>query len=415
MYSNRLLPEMIETVIDENLDRIRSDLVSRGLTCDRLLEDVLDHVCCQVEEGMQAGDDFETSYGRVLGSIGERRLYEIQHQTLLLLDKKFQRMKKFTYVFGLSSALITILGAFLKRMHWPGSGIFLTLGIAMIVLVFLPLYFVTNYREQAEKKNPVYPIVGYLTLALLLTGALFKIQHWPGAGSILLLSSGFLIIGFLPLYVVNVFQRAGREKVTLPYVVMLLVGIAVAIVLLNVNMSRITLELYREEAMQNDIHIEQVQQRTAGLLDMAEESLPEGPLRSVSGIHDQARSLQVRIAAMQEGMFAFVGEPGASIENAEALDNRRAGREVIDEQGNGREFLLESMEYREMLKEAVGDPVTWSQIEDHLEFTGDIWRIEYGGRTVLNEPLVKNYYKLSDASRGIALSEYVAVRYLVGQ
>jgi len=54
----------------------------------------------------------------------------------------------------------------------------------------------------------------------------FKRLHWPGAGILLLLSAGFLIIGFIPLYVVNAFQRAGREKVTLPYVVMLLVGIA---------------------------------------------------------------------------------------------------------------------------------------------------------------------------------------------
>ena len=32
----------------------------------------------------------------------------------------------------------------------------------------------TNYREQTEKKNPVYAIVGYLTLALLLAGALSR-------------------------------------------------------------------------------------------------------------------------------------------------------------------------------------------------------------------------------------------------
>jgi len=31
----------------------------------------------------------------------------------------------------------------------------------------------------------------------------FKRLHWPGAGILLLLSAGFLIIGFIPLYVVN--------------------------------------------------------------------------------------------------------------------------------------------------------------------------------------------------------------------
>ena len=66
-----------------------------------------------------------------------------------------------------------------------------------------------------------------------------------------------------------------------------------------------------------------------------------------------------------------------------------------------------------MLFEMVKDPVTRNQIEDHLEFTGSVWPHEYGVRDVVNDPLAKNYYKLSDASKGIVLSEYVAISYLL--
>ena len=121
-------------------------------------------------------------------------------------------MKNFTYLFGLTSAIITIVGSLFKKMHWPGAGILITVGLVLIVLVFLPLYFITNYREQAEKKNPIYAIVGYLTLALLLAGAVFKIMHWPGAGKMIYASIGFLLIGFVPLYVVNAFQRIYIHK-----------------------------------------------------------------------------------------------------------------------------------------------------------------------------------------------------------
>ena len=117
---------MIAATIDDNYERIKGDLVSRGLTYDRLIDDVLDHVCCMVEEYMNQGTDFESSYDRVLKTIGEKRLPEIQHQTLLNLNKKFQRMKNFTYLFGMSSALITLIGALFKKMHWPGAGILLT-------------------------------------------------------------------------------------------------------------------------------------------------------------------------------------------------------------------------------------------------------------------------------------------------
>ena len=159
---------MIAAVVDDNYERIKSDLARLGLTYDRLIDDMLDHVCCMVEENMEEGSDFESSYSQVLDTIGEKSLPEIQHQTLLNLDKKFQRMKNFTYIFGLSSAVLTILGSFFKRMHWPGAGIMITVGLVLIVLVFLPLYFISNHREQVEKKNPVYAIVGYLTIALLL-------------------------------------------------------------------------------------------------------------------------------------------------------------------------------------------------------------------------------------------------------
>jgi hypothetical protein len=80
---------MITAIIDDNYERIKADLVSRGLTYDRLMDDLLDHVCCMVEEFMEKGSDFESSYSLVLGSIGDNRLTEIQHQTLLNLDKKF--------------------------------------------------------------------------------------------------------------------------------------------------------------------------------------------------------------------------------------------------------------------------------------------------------------------------------------
>jgi len=404
---------MIAAVIDDNYDRIRSDLIRLGLSYDRLIDDMLDHVCSMVEECMGDGEDFESSYRQVLDSIGEKRLPEIQHQTLLNLDKKFQRMKNFTYVFGLSSAILTILGSFFKRMHWPGAGIMITVGMVLIVFVFLPLYFITNHKEQVERKSPVYAIVGYLTIALLLAGATFKIQHWPGAGYMIYISIGFILIGFIPLYVVNAFQRSGKEKTNLPYIVMLLVGIACVMLMGNINMSKDLLDIYRVEALANEDQVEEAQQRTADLLKLSGDSSHMDQVAIISKIHDQARNLQVMIRDMQEGMIAFVDQPGASIEEVRWLDNKNAGREAILENGTGEAFILESRKYAAMLDELVKDPVTNAQIEDHLEFVKLFWEYEHGPKGVIDSPLMKNYYKNTDASKGIALAEYVAISSLL--
>ena len=404
---------MIAAAIDDNLDRIRSDLVRLGLTYDRLMEDVLDHVCCLVEENMNEGDDFESSYDRVLDTIGDRQLPNIQHQTLINLDKKFQRMKNFTYLFGLTSALLTIVGAFFKKMHWPGAGILITVGIVLVVLVFLPLYFITNYREQAEKKNPVYAIVGYITLLLLLAGALFKIMHWPGANIMIQGGIGFLIIGFIPLYVVNAFQRGGSEKVRLPYIVMLVVGISIVMLFSNVRMSKFLLDIYLEEALDNEHGAMEVQGRTAKLMDLVHDSAYADRQATVLKIHDQARGLQGLIKDMQDGIREAVDQPGVSIAEVRGKDIRRSKWNALLDYEMEEAFLRESLKFREMLDEMLLDPVIRSQIDDHLEFTGKVWHHEVGIRYNVGEPLMKIYFKLTDASIGIALTEYVAIEYIL--
>ena len=404
---------MIAANIEDNYDRIRSDLIRLGLSYDRLLDDMLDHVCCMVEEFMEQGSDFEASYHQVLDSIGEKSLPEIQHQTLLNLDKKFQRMKNFTYLFGLSAAIITIVGSLFKRMHWPGAGVLITVGMMLIVFVFLPLFFITSHREQTERKNPVYAIVGYLTIAFLLAAAVFKIMHWPGAGYLVYGSIGFILIGFIPLYVVNVFQKSGKEKANLPYIVMLLVGIACVMLMGNVNVSKDLLDVYLEESISNQERVEEVQERTTRLLELARDSAHSDQLATISQIHNQARDLQVMINGMQEGMIAFVGQPGASIDEVHPLDNKNAGREAILENGAGSAFITEAKQFATMLDEMVEDEVANNQIEDHLEFASLVWDFEHGWDGVRESPLMKNYFKNTDASKGIALAEYVAISYLL--
>jgi len=360
---------------------------------------------------MEEGDDFESSYNMVLDSIGENRLPEIQHQTLLNLDKKFQRMKNFTYIFGLSAAILTIIGSLFKRMHWPGAGIMIVVGLALVVLVFLPLYFITSYREQTERKNPVYPIVGYLTLALLLAGASFKVMHWPGAGMMLNISIGFLLIGFVPLYVVNVFQKSGKERVYLPYIVMLLVGIACVVLISVVNMSKDRLDVYIDGALANEKQVELVEEQTAGLLQLAEDSAHLDQLATITRIHNQVRDMQVMVTGMQEGMIAFVGQSGVTIEEIKGKDNKQAGREAMLEHGEGSAFIMEAKKFAAMLNELVKDPAVRAQITDHLEFTSPVWDYAYNG--VANSPLVVNYYMNTDAAKGIALAEYTAIAYLL--
>ena len=399
--------------IDQNLDRIRSELKRRGLTFEPLMEDLLDHVCCMIEVQMGGGIDFETSYHRVLGQIGSNQLPEIQHQTLLNLDKNHQRMKNFTYLFGLASALVTILGSIFKRMHWPGAGILITVGIIFIVVVFLPLYFFISYREQSEKKNPVYPIVGYLTLALLLAGALFKIMHWPGANYLVQSGLAILLIGFVPLYMVNAFQRGGKEKVRLPYLVMLIVGIAIVILFSRVSLTREAVDLYVEESIKADQNIHDIEARTLKLVDLSLDSISSGKQDHVRRIHDKAEELQSKLDAIREMLLSAVNQTGTSIDQVAGKD--RTKKLWIDDDifVAEDEFLSEARAFLTMIEDMLLDPVLRVQIDGYMDFTRKIWKYTNGDHFSTGEPLVVNYYLISRISREVALAEYVSIQYIV--
>jgi hypothetical protein len=406
---------MIAEVIDSNIERIRSDLETRGLTYDRLQEDILDHVCCLVEERMEHGEDFDTSYNQVLNHIGESTLGNLQHQTILLLDKKFQRMKNFTYLFGLSSALLAILGTLFKKMHWPGAGILLTVGIGLVILVFLPLYFIISYREQPEKKNPVYAIVGYLTLTLTLIAAIFKIQHWPGAGTLIEFSMVLILVGFVPLYLVNAFQRAGKKQIGLPYVVMLLIGISITLIAFNINVSKDLLDVYRAGTIDNNETVELVNEKSAALIERANDTAYDNVRETILEIQKEAASIHALIDEMQSGMKLYIQQPGVTVEELKEIDNKGAGREAILDSGTGQTFARTVNWYADWLVEMIDDPVVALQIKDHLDFAGDVWPYEYGVRDVEADPFMKTYYRLSDVAAGVALSEFASINYLLHQ
>jgi hypothetical protein len=399
--------------IDQNLDRIRSDLARRGLTYEPLMEDLLDHVCCLLEDRMRGGTDFETSYDQVLGVIGERQLPDIQHQTLLNLDIKHQRMKNFTYFFGLTSALVAILGAFFKRMHWPGASILIAVGIVFIVAVFLPLYFIISYREQSEKKNPVYPIVGYLTLALLLAGGLFKIMHWPGAGYVTTFSLGFLLVGFIPLYVVNAFQKGGSEKVRLPYLVMLIVGISLVMLFANVNISKYAVDIYTGEITTAEQAVNDIDKRTDQLLLIAQDSVDAEVQAQIFRIHDQATGLQVILDELRDELLESVDQPGASIQDVKGKDIRR---KIWNDEGmfeKETEFINGARVFNSMLDEMFLDPVIRAQINENMEFTREIWPYEFGEKNFVGEPFIVNYHMIKKISERIALTEYISIKYIM--
>jgi hypothetical protein len=147
-------------------------------------------------------------------------------------------MKQKIYILGLITIAIIILGALLKINHWPGGGQLIIIGIIMLVLVFLPLALRNHYRTEGNSKNLTLYVVTWLTCFVVFGGMLFKIMHWPGAGKGLMLALPFPYVVFLPVFLAVTAKDKSFSIYNTIYVLFLLAGISVFSALLAMNVSK---------------------------------------------------------------------------------------------------------------------------------------------------------------------------------
>ena len=122
-------------------------------------------------------------------------------------------MKRAERILGISGVSLLILGEFFKYNHWPGAGVMITLGVALFNFGYLPFQLSLQWREARTGLQKFYLIFRFVTFFIILTGFIFKVQHWPGAGLGLILGSIML-----PSYLILYFVLRARGQGKLPFI-----------------------------------------------------------------------------------------------------------------------------------------------------------------------------------------------------
>ena len=186
---------------EKQVDYILNDIRRNGIQTEELQLNLLDHICCVIENEMSPENDFDEIYRSVLPRFFKKELKEIQEETdLLLTFKNYYTMKKVMLRSGMFSAIAFTIGAMFKIMHWPGAGMMLVLAITSVSFVFLPIFFLVKKKEVKEKKEKFILGFGAFFGVLFCISTMFKIMHWPGANMLWLIGLGVLFFLFLPLY-----------------------------------------------------------------------------------------------------------------------------------------------------------------------------------------------------------------------
>lgn len=136
---------------DEQIEYIANNLKFYGVKSEELKEDLLDHICTYMETGDFT--DFDTAYKAALKEFGGHyAMGNIQRETYIMTTfKKNIRIQRLIYITGYIVATLISTGFIFKMMHWPGASILLTIGFAILILMFLPVFFYRRYKSSERK------------------------------------------------------------------------------------------------------------------------------------------------------------------------------------------------------------------------------------------------------------------------
>ena len=161
------------------VERIKKDLIRDSISYSHLFHDLLDHICCDIEFEMDRGISFEDAYSNIKHWMGRNRCRKIQEETLLLTNNTYRFMKSIMKISGVISPALLALAALFKIQHWQGAGILMVLGFFLLCIFFLPSAIYALYKENKGKRFFLY-LFGFLSFLPWIAGVLFKVQHWPG-------------------------------------------------------------------------------------------------------------------------------------------------------------------------------------------------------------------------------------------
>lgn len=150
-------------------------------------------------------------------------------------------MKQKIYILGVISAMIVFAGTIFKINHYPGAGVMIVAGIASLILLFLPLALSNNYRANGNRKNLLLYIVTYITGFVVFTAMLFKLMHWPHAGTLMTIALPFPYVVFLPVFILVTSKDRNFNVYNTAFVLFLLAlnSVFSGLLALNVTLERV--------------------------------------------------------------------------------------------------------------------------------------------------------------------------------
>ena len=192
------------SLTDEQVDFIRKEIESHGISLPDLQANLIDHMCTIIENEMSENDDFHSFFYSILPRFFHDNLHEIEMETIQLIhQQKFKHMKKtLGYVLAFSTFLL-VTGSLFKILHLPGAAMLIVSSLPLLIIGAVLTALISMKHQTIPKTQKTLTTLITLIVFLFAFGGIFKVQHWPFANILMLLSVALLCLAYVPMYIVQ--------------------------------------------------------------------------------------------------------------------------------------------------------------------------------------------------------------------
>jgi hypothetical protein len=189
------------SLTDEQVDFIRKEIESHGISLPDLQANLIDHMCTIIENEMSDSDDFHSFFYSILPRFFHDNLHEIEMETIQLIhQQKFKHMKKIlSYLLAFSSFLL-VTGCIFKILHLAGAAMLIVSSLPLMLIGAILSALIGIKQESISKTQKTLTSLITLIVFLFAFGGIFKVQHWPFANILMISSVLLLCLIYVPLY-----------------------------------------------------------------------------------------------------------------------------------------------------------------------------------------------------------------------
>lgn len=364
----------MEHLTEKHISEITTLVRAKGVEMEELLYDLVDHVCCMVEEKMEQGKNYASALEESISSFGNNGIRNIQEETTYLLTKNILVMRKTMHIIGIATTIMLLVGVIFKIQHLPGAGILYLTGGFLFGFVFLPILAMVKIKEKPGKLRAVGIIAGIISVFILVNGIFFKIMHWPMASLLMNTGGALLLFVYLPMAIYAAVKFKDVRSSTITSIVLSIAGFCIIFALVKLRNSHDV-----DETILN-IHNSIVQSTSEAVknnktlfVSIERDTLQNEKIKSIQSLSEEINSLtdelsfKLAISLNEESTEDQIRQNVKN--NYEKVIHDNCNLTVLATKEGGLEEYLEKVnQYKKMYSELTGFEANININQKNMEF-----------------------------------------------